>query len=85
MRELIYYPSFEVRNREWLKFALLYLENLDPIIPESGDVHLSEEYRMIVNETDLIQKHRPNYDEGDNATLDAVEQIERILRHPEAF
>lgn len=45
MRELIYYPSFEVRNREWLKFALIYLEYLDPIIPESGDVHLSDEYR----------------------------------------
>ena len=85
MRELIYYPSFEVRNREWLKFALLYLENLDPIIPESGDIHLSDEYRMIVNETDLIQKHRPEYEEGENATLDAVDQIERILRHPEAF
>ncbi len=85
MRELIYYPSFEVRNREWLKFALLYLENLNPIIPEAGDVHLSDEYRMIINETDLIQRHRPNYEEGDNATLDAVDQIELILRHPEAF
>lgn len=85
MRELVYYPSFEVRNREWLKFALLYLEHLDLIIPKSGDVYFSDEYRMIVNETDLIQKHRPNYEEGENATLDAVDQIERILRHPEAF
>jgi len=85
MRELIYYPSFEVRNREWLKFALLYLENLDPIIPESGDIHLSDEYRMIVDETDLIKKHRPTHEEGENATLDAIDQIERILRHPEAF
>lgn len=85
MRELIYYPSFEVRNQEWLKFALLYLEKLDPIIPESGDAHLSDEYRMIVNETDLIQIHRPDYLEGESATLDAVAQIERILKHPEAF
>lgn len=85
MKELIYYPSFEVRNQEWLKFALLYIENLDPIIPESGDVHLSDEYKKIVNETDLIQKHRPDYTEGDNASLDAIDQIERILRHPEAF
>lgn len=85
MRELIYYPSFEVSNHEWLKFALLYLENLDPIIPESGDVYLSEEYRMIVSETDLIQKHRPSYEEGNNATLDAIDQIDSILKHPEAF
>ena len=85
MKELIYYPSFEVRNQEWLKFALLYIENLDPIIPESGDVHLSDGYRKIVNETDLIQKHRPSYEEGNNASLDAIDQIERILRHPDAF
>ena len=39
----------------------------------------------IVNETDLIQKHRPNYKEGDDATLDAIDQIERVLKHPEAF
>lgn len=85
MRELIYYPSFEVQNREWLKFALLYLEKLDPIIPESGDIHLSNDYTMIVNETDLIQKHRPTYEEGSNATLDAIDQIERILKHPTPF
>jgi hypothetical protein len=85
MRELIYYPSFEVQNREWLKFALLYFQKLDPIIPESGDIHLTDEYKMVVNETDLIQKHRPDYEEGERATLDAIDQIERILRHPEAF
>lgn len=85
MRELIYYPSFEMQNREWLKFALLYMEKLDPIIPESGDIHLSDEYRMVVTETDLIQKHRPDDEEGKRATLDAIDQIERVLRHPNAF
>lgn len=40
---------------------------------------------MIYNETDLIQKHRPSSEEGDNATLDAVEQIDRILKRPKAF
>lgn len=85
MRELIYYPSFEVRNREWLKFALLYLEKLNPIIPVSGDIHLSDEYRRVVNETDLIEKHRPDSEEGELATLDAIDQIERIIRHPNAF
>ncbi len=85
MRELIYYPYFEVKNREWLKFALLYLDKLDPIIPDSGDIFLSNDYTMIINETDLIQKHRPTYEEGRNATLDVIEQIERILKHPKPF
>ena len=51
MKELIYYPSFEVRNREWLKFALLYIENLNPIIPESGDIIPQSHY---VKSTRLI-------------------------------
>ena len=37
MEELIYYPGFEVSNEDWLKFALLYLDKLNPIIPESGE------------------------------------------------
>lgn len=35
----------------------------------------SDQYRMIVNETDLIQKHRPDYEEDDNASLDAFVEI----------
>lgn len=85
MRELIYYPTFEVKDREWLKFALLYLKKLNPIIPESGDLYLSDEYKMIINETDLIQRHRPSQDEGRRASLDAIDQMERILRYPETF
>src|SRR5436853_588756 len=64
MQEFIYYPGFEVRDVNWLKFALLYLDKLDPIIPESGDEHLTEQYRRIMSETDLIEVHRPSLDEG---------------------
>lgn len=59
MQELIYYPGFEVRNVSWLKFALLYIETLRPIIPVSGDKHISNFYSRIINETDLIERFRP--------------------------
>ena len=85
MRELIYYPTFEIADSNWIKFALLYINQLDPIIPESGEIYLSDNYKRLINETDLIKPFRPSYSEGKKATLDAIDQIEKILRHPNAY
>ncbi len=85
MRELIYYPSFEIQNYDWIKFALLYLNQLDPIIPESGEGYLSYDYQKIINDTDLIFPFRPGYHDGESATLDALDQLEKIFRHPGAY
>ena len=95
MKEFVYYPGFEVRNQNWLKFALLFLGNLDPIIPYSGDKVLSDQWRQILNETDLLKINRPNntdrnlkypkFEEGYAATLDAIDQMEKIFRHPERY
>lgn len=85
MRELIYYPSFEVRHEDWLKFALLYMDELNPIIPPSGDNYLSELYQRLIYETDLLMRHRPDYEEGLSATMDAVQVTERILQRPTMY
>jgi len=85
MKEVIYYPTFEVGNSNWLKFALLYLDKLDPIIPPSGQVELSDQFRRLQWETDLIDIHPPSYDEGSAATRDSLEHIEKILRNPERY
>jgi hypothetical protein len=85
MRQVIYYPTFEVGNEEWLKFALLYLDTLDPIIPHAGDVYLSHRFRQLVSETDLIHIHRPEYSEGFKATLDTIDNIEKVLKNPDRY
>lgn len=85
MKRLIYYPGFEVQDTEWLKFALLYIDRLEPIIPPSGDKYLTRLFNQLSHETDLIQIHRPEYHEGEMATLDAIENVEKILRHPGQF
>jgi len=85
MRELIYYPGFEVHDVNWLKFALLYLDKLDPIIPISGDQYLTELYRQIQSESDLIRKHRPRFEEGFTASDDAIEVVGKILSSPERY
>ncbi len=45
MTPLVYYPGFEPADENWLKFALLYLERVTPIIPESADIWLSDDFR----------------------------------------
>lgn len=85
MKSFVYYPGFEVRNENWLKFALLYLEQLNPIIPLAGYRYLTDEFRMLNNETDLIRRHRPNQSEGENATRIAIEALENVIKHPKLY
>lgn len=85
MKDLIYYPNFESTDLDWLKFALLYIDKLNPIIPETGDKQRSELYRKLMGETDLIQIHRPDFDEGYSSSLDAIDIAERIKNDPYRF
>ena len=85
MKNFIYYPGFEVRDPDWLKFALLYIEKLNPIIPFSGDDYLSELHHKLENYADLINIYRPDYSEGERATFEAIDQVEKILKNPERY
>jgi hypothetical protein len=85
MEELLYYPSFEVQNENWLKFALLYIDKLKPIVPYSGDKYISEYSKVIYNESDLLESYRPEYSEALKATLDALDILEKILANPQRY
>lgn len=64
MKDMIYYPGFEVRDKTWLKFALLYFDCLRPIIPTTiapERDYISDSFCIIMDETDLIQPYRPEY------------------------
>jgi hypothetical protein len=85
MNNLIYFPSFEPPSQSWLKFALLYLDNFNPIIPDSGRQQLSTDYQMIMGETDLVIPFKPNNDQGDRASLKAIEFIDKVRGKPYSF
>jgi hypothetical protein len=85
MKELLYYPGFEVKDENWLKFALLYIRSLDSIVPVRGDSYLSNLYREINNTTDFFYSIRPDFEEGINASIDALEQLEKLLRNPSRY
>ncbi|TAL16395.1 hypothetical protein EPN96_09695 [bacterium] len=85
MKNLLYYPSFEVADETWLKFALLYFNELQPIVPYSGEQYLSGRFREIIDSTDLIKFYRPDYKKGVKATKEAIETCESMLSRPYAF
>ena len=88
MRDMIYFPGFEVKNENWLKFALLYFDTLRPIIPYTfyaEERYLSDTFQHVMGETDLIRPYRPDYDEGFCASILACEEFEKFLSHPEIY
>lgn len=88
MRTMIYFPGFEVKNENWLKFALLYFDTLRPIIPYticSEKMYLSDTFQYVMGETDLIKPYRPDYEEGFCASILACEEFEKFLSRPEIY
>ena len=88
MRSMIYYPGFELENETWLKFALLYFEELRPIIPPmvtKRENYLSPTAIKIMESTNLIRPYQPEYAEGCCASIIACEQFERYLANPKRY
>ena len=88
MREMIYYPGFEVKDETWLKFALLYLDRIRPIIPYTiapKERYISETFLRIMGETDLVRPYKPDFNEGMCASELACTEFERYLQHPERY
>ncbi len=85
MEKLLYYPGFEISNQNWLKFALLYLDQLRPIHPPDVRKHLKPAFVELMESTDLIVPYRPEYDVAHRATLDTIQQCEYIIDHGHLF
>ena len=85
MKDLVYFPYFEPANEEWLKFSLLYLDEFQPIIPYSRNSEVSDNYKRIMSETDLIKPYSPEYSHGDTAGIKTIEELEKILTSPNNY
>ena len=85
MKNLLYYPTFEPANEKWLKYALIYIDNFSPIIPKVGEKKLTDNFRRIKNETDLIRSIAPVYEQTSLASLDTIERIDLIERNPDFY
>lgn len=85
---MLYYPGFEAQDINWLKFALLYLDEIRPIIPMipySRETYLSSHTIQIIEETNLIRPYQPDYNEGAWASQKAIEEFDLYLRNPRIY
>ncbi|MFZ4860964.1 hypothetical protein ACL9RF_02140 [Sphingobacterium sp. Mn56C] len=80
MKKYIYYPNFEPPENEWLKFSILYLDKFESIIPYNRQHLISNDYRKLQNETDLVDFFSPEYYQGEQASLKAISEAERIIK-----
>lgn len=88
MRSMIYFPGFELKDKAWLRIALLYFEELRPIIPDEYYArrhYLSDDAIKILDSTDLFRSYSPGYDEGQYASIAAVEEFDRYLANPHIY
>lgn len=85
MKNFIYYPHFEIRDLNWIKFALLYFSKLSTIIPYEGEKYLSEDYIRLRGSTDLFESYRPSYIQGQSSTLDAIRAVDGVILHPNRY
>ena len=81
---MLYYPGFEAQDINWLKFALLYLDELRPIIPYipyDQKTYLSNHTIQIMNETNFIHPYCPDYEEGITASENAIRDFDYYIRN----
>lgn len=79
MKKFIYYPNFEPPDNEWLKFAILYLDKFESIVPYNRRHLVSDEFRQLENETDLLNMFSPDYSQGERASIKAIQESERFM------
>jgi hypothetical protein len=81
-KKTLYYPGFEIQDETWLKFALLYMEEICTIVPKEAEYFLSEDYKLVENETNLLNKYAPNPLEARRTTSKVIDVISQYLDSP---
>lgn len=85
MKKLIYYPTLEPKDINWLKYALIYIDNFSPIIPKSNEKDISDIFKLISDNTDLIMTHHPTHNQGNRASKKTLIELENIQRFPNQY
>lgn len=57
MRNKLYYPYINIKDEDFLKYAILYYDKLNFIVPES--IEFNEKMKRVSASTDLFEKIKP--------------------------
>ena len=85
MRNKLYYPYINIRDEVFLKYAILYYDKLNLIVPESRK--FSEKMNMVSDSTDLFVKIKPeqSYQTCCDAAKYTIAFIEERMRTDSNF
>lgn len=76
MKDFLYYPGFEIEDEEWLKFALLYMDGVNTIVPKYASFLERTDTRIIKENTNLLQVYNPSYKEGRDSSYEVIKILE---------
>lgn len=85
MRNRLYYPYINIRDEDFLKYAILYYDKLNLIVPESTS--FNEKMSMVSDSTDLLIKIKPeqSYQACCDATRYTIAVIDERMRMDSNF
>ena len=81
---MIYYPNFEP-DQNWLKFALLYFDKVQTIVPFHKRHLLSPLFLEIKERSELLDFCDVTFDIAYSASLRAIEEAEIYLQNPARY
>lgn len=85
METLLYYPSTNIPNGEWLRNSLLYTDKVSSILPyDMGSNHVSDLTKLLSDEEiyypiyvyDELQKYNPEFETFENNFIETIESNE---------
>lgn len=85
MKKLIYYPAFEPTDETWIKYGLLFLERVYPIVPIRGRRKVSDSFRKLMDHTDLFKQIEVDILDSSNASTKAIIELESVVSAPQRY
>lgn len=85
MRNKLYYPYINIKDEDFLKYAILYYDKLHLIVPES--IRFNEKMSRVAESTDLFVKIKPeqSYQTCCDATKYTIAFIDERMRTDSNF
>ena len=81
----LYYPHINLTNKNWVKHALLFWDNISRIVPQAVDPSDSEDIIKIKFESGFINDYRPEIYDTSNAFQDFSRELRPILESDNFF
>jgi Family of unknown function (DUF6236) len=81
----LYYPHINLTNKNWVKHALLFWDNISRIVPQSVEPSDNEDIIRIKHETGFINDYRPERWDTSHAFQDFSRELRPILESDRFF